>query len=723
MSFFSDRKSINIIISLIISCMLAGCGSRISENGGAAVDDAKEDVELIEPVGNVMRVDKARFRELAKVSTLQGVVCPNTVEYTYESDQPFGNYAFLPGDSVNAGDVLFFGATDEIDESIENIEEENAALLADFNDYISDYSLDVARAKKNEFEAASDYQNMLSYAPKEDSDAYQGFAKGLMPLESRAKNAKMTREKLDEAYRERCELFDLEYTYNETRIARLTENRNKTGASAVNSGTVVAMNQFMTGDHIPQGTTLMAVGDPSDKEIVCDYISKSSVNKAQDIYAVIGGERIEVVYEVMEPEEYRRLKQTEEEVYTTFKISDPGNSIRMGEYAVIVVVESSIKDALCVPKGAVNKDDSGTYVYLYDGNDSIYTPVTVGESDGNFTQILGGLMEGDEVVYDVPYTPGNKTQNISRGEVHVYFSADGYLLYPSSEWMTNPAVNGTCYLNELCVDRFEQITEGQTLAKVEVVADNIEIERVKRKIERQNERIADLNESRQTTADEEALEVIDRAVRDRNRTIESLQKQLDKLSRYSGVVEIKAPYNGIVTEITGLKDGQIIGKKEKLVQIASDDSCYILVEDKNGVLSYGDSAVVTGSDGGGQTEAEGTVVSLNPYGLSKQLRLGYALIRVSQEDMSRITAGGGSDDHNGYWARVRLNVKSVARSMENVLLIPKNMVYRNNNDTYVIVLNKDGEYELVRYIAGGSDNSNYWVVYGDITEGMTICSV
>ena len=91
MSFFSDRKSINIIISLIISCMLAGCGSRISENGGAAVDDAKEDVELIEPVGNVMRVDKARFRELAKVSTLQGVVCPNTVEYTYESDQPFGN--------------------------------------------------------------------------------------------------------------------------------------------------------------------------------------------------------------------------------------------------------------------------------------------------------------------------------------------------------------------------------------------------------------------------------------------------------------------------------------------------------------------------------------------------------------------------------------------------------------------------------------------------------
>ncbi len=711
------RKGLRNIISLTLSfILLAGCAGTETDVGGA-----EEDVELAEPVGNVMRYDVAGFRELAKVSTLQGVVCPDTVEYTYESDQPFGNYSHLPGETVEAGEVLFYAASDGMEESIESIEEENAQLLADFNDYVSDYSLDVARAKKAEFEAASDYQNLVSLAPKEDSDEYPGFARGLMPLESKAKNAKMAREKLDEAYKERCELFDLEYAYNETRIRRLNENRDKTGASAVSPGTVVAMNQYLTGDYVPQGTKMMAVGNPDDKEIVCEFISKASVSRAQDVYALIGGERFEVAYEVMEPEEYRRLKQSEDEVYTTFKLSDPDQKASMGQYAVIVVVESSIRDALCIPRGAVNKDESGTYVYLYDGNDSVYTPITVGESDGTYTQVLGGLAAGDRVVYDVPYDPGSKTQVISEGEVHVDFSADGYLMHPSSEWMTNPAVNGTCYLNELCVDRFEQITEGQTLARVEVVADVIEIERIKRRIERQNERIADLRTSRETTYDEEGLEVIDRAIRDRNRTIESLNKQLQKLGRYSGVVEIKAPFDGIVTDVTGIKAGQIIGKKEKLVQIASDDSCYVLVEDKNGILSYGDSAVVTGRDGGGQTRVEGTVVSLNPYGLSKQLRLGYALIKVPQEAMSQLTSGG-SDNHNGYWARVRLNVKSVARSMDHVLLIPKNMVYRSNNDTFVITRNDAGEYVLVKFIAGGSDNSNYWVAYGDVTEGMTICS-
>ena len=57
-----------------------------------------------------------------------------------------------------------------------------------------------------------------------------------------------------------------------------------------------------------------------------------------------------------------------------------------------------------------------------------------------------------------------------------------------------------------------------------------------------------------------------------------------------------------------------------------------------------------------------------------------------------------------------------------MLLIPKNMVYRSNNDTFVITRNDAGEYVLVKFIAGGSDNSNYWVAYGDVTEGMTICS-
>ena len=761
----SDKKNkrlINLISYVIIAAMLTGCGfgdimpangNTVGTQDGAAVNDAagengigqsgdgqngsggndladngsgsvseEDDVELIDPVGTILKYETASFRELSVVSTYQGVVCPDTYQFAYESDQPFGNYCYLPGDEVSAGEMLFYGTVEGIDDSIEEIEETNAAILEDYNNYVADYLIDVAKARKSEFEAASGYQDMVNNAPPETSDWYAGWAKSVMPVEYRYKQAKSAREKMEEAYRERQELFDLEYAYNETRISHLIDKKNEAGIESPVDGVVVAANYFSSGDVIPMGTDIIAVGDPSDKEIKCEYVSKSVVNKAEEIYALIDGEKHEVVYENMEPEEYRRLKAKEDEVYTTFKLAGNTDSIKLGQYVVIVVVESSNKNTLCVPKGAVSKDDNGNFVYLYDGDDTVYTPVTTGKSDSAFIEILSGLKEGDKVVFDAPYDLGSKTEVIGKGEVHTDFSTDGYLLYPNAEWIKNPAKNGTCYLNKICVDRFEQITEGQTLAIIEVMSDTIEIERIKRKISRQNERIADLNEQKKNTADKDEIETIDRAIRDRNRTITDLNRQLEKAGKYTGVVELKAPYNGLVTDVNVLlKPGQIINSGDKLIQIANDDSCYITVDDKGGILSYGDEATVICKDNTGNTyETVGTVVSLNPYGLPKSLRTGYALVRVSQEDMNAMT-GSGSENSNGYWYRIRFTVKAKCRSMTDVLLIPKTAVYKVGNDTYVITKGEDGQVNLVHFVAGGSDNANYYVAYGEITEGMTIC--
>ncbi len=730
----SNIISIVLILSLLCGCASVADGDITADpdstaettEAGEQVETAEnglQDEELIEPAGSALSFVSAEIRDLAVVSTYQGVVCPNTYEYAYESDQPFGNYNFLPGDEVSAGDVLFYGTAEGLDDQIEEIRDENTTLLESYNDYVADYHIDIAKARKKEFEAASAYQDMAANAPKEDSPYYAGWAKGAMPLENAYKQAKMAREKLEEAYKERQQLFDLEYAYNETRISRLEQEKNEAGVKSAVDGVVVAANYYYSGDSIPIGSNIIAVGDTNDMEIVCEYVSKSIVNKAQEIYAIVGGDRFDVVYENMEPEEYRRLKAKEDEVYTTFKIVDPEGKVSLGEYAVIVVVESRTENALCVPKGAVSKDDSGSFVYIYKDGESVYAPVTTGESDSAFMEIKSGLTEGDKVVYDIPYDVGTGSKTITTGSVHTDFDSDGYLMYPNAEWMSNPANNGVCYLTEICVARFEQITAGQTLAKVEVVSDTIETERLQRKIQRQNERIADLNEQRKTTYNKDDLETIDRAIRDRNRTIESLNRQLEKAGRYSGVFEIKAPYDGLVTEVSDIKAGEIITYKQKIVQIANDDSCYIIVDDKGGMFSYGDEATVTFKAPNGESfETGGKVVSLNPFGLSKSMRTGFALVRVSQEDMSRMTGGGGSDNSNGYWYRVRFSVNAVTRKMDNVILIPKTSVYKSGNDTYVITKDENGSTRLVRFVAGGSDNANYWVAYGDVTEGMSICS-
>ena len=712
--------------------LLAGCSSFLpwdnateesAEESGdendAASDGSAEDVELIEPAGSEPGIAAAAFRNIYSTQVYQGVVSPDIVTYSYESEQDFGGFLLLPGDEIKAGDSLFMGNTFALDDSIDEIAETNSKLLRDHNDQVSDAAIDITKAKLNEFEAASAYQDACANAPDEKSDAYAGWSKGVMPLESRYKSAKAARENAEEALKKSSELFDLEYAYNEKRISRLEEEKAKSGRTSTEDGVVAGIIGYLPGDYIAPGTDIMAVGNPDDKEIISEYIPQGLINKCEEVYALIDGVRYEVVYEPMDATEYKRLKTRDNDVYTTFKLTGADN-VPLGRYAVIVVVESRESNALCVPKDAVIKDESGTYVYLYKDSDSVYTPVKTGVSDSAYTQILSGISEGDEVVYDNDLKKGEKTAQITKGESHTDFSIDGRLYYPGTQWVMNPAKYGTGYLQEILVNKYEQVTEGQVLARIEIVADTIEIDRLKRKIERQNERIADLNKVRNKTYDKDSLESLDRSIRDRQRTIEELNRSLSKISQYVGVVELKAPYDGLITDLCEIKEGEIIYYRQKLVQIASDDSCFIEIEDRGGVLAYGNECEVTFKDGAVTKTSTGTVVTAGMTCLPGIMRTGQTLIRLSREDMDSLISHG-SDNEGGYWSRIRFNIKSSTKSMNDVLLIPKSAVTRIGNDTFVSVSDDSGRLSLIRFVAGGTDTSNYWVAYGDVSEGMTVC--
>ncbi|MCR4850108.1 MAG: hypothetical protein K5870_02505 [Lachnospiraceae bacterium] len=713
-------RSKRIIANLTLISMLLGCLAGCSK-GSSSAQEIMPTIELIEPVGTAQGYEKASFRNLSMVSTYSGIICPDTAEYTYESALAFSSYAALPGEQVNSGDPLFYSRSESIEDDVEKIEDENAELVESFADYLEDYVYDLSSAKKAEYKASVAYQEIKNYEPSSEDDPMYGFwARSVMPSESAYKQSVMSREKLEQSYIEKQQLFELDYNYNLKRIERLKEKENEGSVTSGMNGVVVASAFYNAGDTIAQGSSIIAVGDPDDKEIKCEFISKSIVNKAVDVYAIIDGQRYEVVYENMEPEEYRRLMQKNDAVYTTFKLAETAEDLPLGKMATIVVVEKRVTNALCVPKGAVNKDDAGFFVYVLDGEESIYTPVQTGMSDGCYTEVTYGVKEGDKILYDAPYDLGTKFGKVQKGNIVNTFQSDGYLFYPSAEWISNPAKTGTCYLKKMCVSRYEQVSAGQLLCQVEITGDSVETGRIERKIQRQQERLVDLYDQKTKTSDEDELNSLDRAIRERERSIEHLQKQLDKLTRYLGVVDITAPYDGIVTDLSELKDGELIGYDTKLLQVSSNISSYIVVEDK-GFLSYGNEATVTIKDQNGErTDISGTVVTLNPYGLSKELNTGYALVKINSEDMDKLIESG-SNMQNGYWSRSRYTVSATAKDMNNVLLIPKTAAYKSGNDTYVITKGDDGEVRLVKFYAGGADNANYWVAYGDITEGMEIC--
>jgi len=80
-------------------------------------------------------------------------------------------------------------------------------------------------------------------------------------------------------------------------------------------------------------------------------------------------------------------------------LSNSDNLLKPGMYAHVKLETDRIKDCLCVPREAVQRDKMGASVVVVEKtNKAKRVPVTTGASDNNFTSIDQGLNPGDKVV-------------------------------------------------------------------------------------------------------------------------------------------------------------------------------------------------------------------------------------------------------------------------------------------------------------------------------------
>lgn len=733
----------NLIVILMTASFLAGCDSgEVSKETSQETSqetskeasnetskaDAEEIPELIEPSGVSASYSLAQVRTLYNVDVHSAMVCPDCDFYEYETDYPFLGYGALPGDEVQAGDVLIYSQTENFDEQIESIDEEIEKLDADYVEYLSDSTVDLSDLKKAEYEASVSWADIKNAEPVSEDGTdltntayYKMWAKAIMQVEGGYKKATLARKRLENQIEQRGELYLLDKDYALLRKQRINEKKTGANLDCSKAGTVVGVNYYVPGDRIGRGNECVIVADVNSKAIKCEFISKGTITKAQDVYAIFDGIRYEVEYEEIDPSEYKRLQSEDETIYSTFRISDPENKIVMGQYGSIIVVKEKAENALCVPTNCLSRDESGEYVYLYDGENSETARVKTGMKDGVFTEILDGLQAGDKVLGQIDALTSSKTTKLEKGSVSNMFSEGGFLFYPSCEWTTNPAKNATAYLKEICVTENQQVAKGDVLARLDVTPDNVEIARIERKIQREQERLNDiLVKEADRSKDEEVDKYITRSVREKNKNIDSLMKQRDKLKEYSGIVEIKADFDGIVTDIAEIKEGDLISYKANLVQLSNMNNCFILIEDQEAKLYYGNQATVEFKAGTEILSAEGTVSTLGAYSLDNQMKLGFSLIRVPAEAASMLAQYGSAISENGnWWNRTMFTVKVVMRSMDNVVLVPKSAVKTIGGTNYVVVKTEDG-LTLKSFIPGGSDTNNYWVAEG-LEEGLEIC--
>lgn len=709
---------ISIIIMALALSAIPGCASEGNDN----IVAEKEEVVLEKPVGVTEDYDVVSLRNLYQAEVYSGAINPIVEEYSFAKDGTFKKYGALPGTSVTEGTVLVYTDTKDVDKKIERMQEE----ISDFEDnHMSEIEFlnkDIADAKKNEYDTSVAVSEMYNWEPDEETnkDAHDGWASMFMKPDSVYKRTRQNRERLEETLVQKNELYDLEHEYKLSSLQRLQNKIIDASIVSDSAGEVVSLGFYVDGDRIAKDVPMVAIGDMNSKIIKTDYISKGNISKALEYYAIIDGKRYEVEYEVMDPDEYNRLSTNGETAYTTFHLIDPDDEVTIGQYAVIVLVKDRRIQVPCVPVDAIKKEQDSYYVYLFDGESSKYQSIEIGMKDGLYAEVLSGLSVGDKVLSGQMPKKTKNTGLVEMGDYEVTAEVGGFLYYPFSEWLVNPANSGTTYVKEVLVSNNEKVNKGQVVAKVEVIPDKIEIARLSRQIDRLQTRLVKLlKEKEENDAKNKTDRNLERNIDNNRRSTSSYLRQLNKLNKYSGIISITAPYDGIILEAEAVKEGDLVYEDSKLVQIANAELSYIILKDDKNQFNYGSPATVSfNSPEKGQVTIEGRVSTISNTYLTKAMVNEWALIAVSNEDYASL--GGSTQNSNGRWDRNTYKVKSAVRSMKNVLKVPKAAVTMKDRSTYVRVIDEKGDTSWVSFIAGGSDNNYYWVVEG-LEEGMTVC--
>ncbi len=710
------RPFIKTLLGISLTAtLLCGCMS-------TDVDDGRnEAITLEEPQGVTATYVVIEKKNLYSDVIYTATVGPRVQEYAFENEQVFKKYGANPGATVQKGSTLIYCDTKDILEQIEDMEEEIATMEADYAYDMRLLEEDLKDAKKEEEKKYKETVDMYDIEPAEFSKAeHDLWDAQIIQKNGLYERAMQARAKVEESILEKQQLYELDHAYKEECLRRLNEKKENTFIASGMTGEVVACAFYADGDKLPKNRSMMAVGDMNTRLLKTEYISKSTIVKALDLYALVDGVRYEIEYENMEPEEYSRRTSQGETVYTTFRLIDENKQVQVGDFATIVLVQDKRENVPCVPLDAVKKEDDGYYVYLYDGDTSTYVPVTLGMRDDVYAEVLSGLEVGDKVLSNQGTKKGKKTATLSYGESVTDVEMSGFLYYPFSEWVTNPAKMGTCYVKKVYVTNYQQVKKGQQLASIEIIPDTIEIQRLSRQIQRMDERFLDMEAEMERLKElQEDTKSIIRSMNANRNAREKLDEKRQKMASYSGIISLTAPFNGIVTQADSVKEGDLLLPDAKVIQVANDALSYILIQDEKHTLNYGNKAMIQYTDANGdKAEAEGKVVSAGPNFLSKEMVNDWALVSIPKEiasSMAGVTLGS-----TGSWGRNSFRAEITLRSTENVLLVPKSAVTLKNKSTYVNVVLSDGSIQQRAFVAGGSDTNNYWVVEG-LTEGMTIC--
>ncbi len=701
-----NKKRIAMKIALFMAALL---GISITGCGSSDVLNSSNNVELIEPVTSTSHVETAAYRDIYNSKVYSANIYPYTEEYSYSNDIVFGHYAVYPGNSVHKNAPLVYADVSIIDEQMEGLTDKIQNSIKEYQNY----KIEVQEQIVEEYTKLGSIQGQLNSVSGNDTgnvsenNPEKEAAYLLLTNQFKKQAHVIDTKKLQ--LEQRTQLFDMDYAHDTEQLANMEKKKNKATLTSPISGTLAAIGGYYSGDYIPLDTKIIAVVNDNQKILKCEYITKGEVASWVDVYAMVNGRRYEVTYLPYDMDEYNRLSTQGITMYSSFIVEDPNDEVKAGDYAILVGISDYRKKVLTIPKSAIHKDASGHFVYQIIDGENQYTGLKTGLSDGVYTEVLSGLSVNDTVLITDNIKYSDKTVGIEKGRVSSSYESNGFLFYPSSSYAKNPVLNGTTYFVEYHVSLYQHVEAGDVIATIKVVGDEIALYSNQLKLQRLQDRLINIQGSSNK-----------REIEKKEEEIEKLQELVDEMNADYATTTITAQSKGIVIWLADYKSDSILEKEANIAQIATENKSYLLADNPNNLLNYGNTVTVTYQDKNDQLcQAEGRVVSLASPGLSHQLRTDYAYISLPAEAIGQMSAAT-QDRYGNYYNRTLFKVTADIRVMEDVLMIPKGAVREMNGCTYVYVMDDNGDVTAQSFIAGGSDTNNYWVAEG-LVEGMRLC--
>ncbi len=310
------------------------------------------------------------------IETYEGLALPKVEELSFAADGLIGEVNVYIGCRVKKGEALA-----KLDVGAYETQLEALRSSADYES--ASYELEHLQARCN-IEIA-----------KTELEKLKAAKASVVELSSKRIEIETLQNELDADAR----LFELSMKEKRRQISKLEE--------AIASGVLVSPCDgrvvYCTaneGGYAAAYAPFIWVADDSDIYIATSkYISGEKIKSADEVYATVAGERVEVEYQPYDRAEYLSIVASGAEPKAKFAIKDnKGAKVESGMYAVVYLIRDYTENALIIPSGALKRDNGGQlFVYKLVNGEKIKQTVKKGVATDALVQITEGLAEGDEV--------------------------------------------------------------------------------------------------------------------------------------------------------------------------------------------------------------------------------------------------------------------------------------------------------------------------------------